>query len=692
MVLIVDQFEEVFTLCAEQAERNAFIDALGVLASGSAAVDATAGEPAALVVLGLRADFYGRCAAFPQLRNAVQRDQVLVGPMSTDELRSAIVRPALAVEMELEPGLVEVLLRDIGASDDGPQESGSYEAGRLPLIAYSLQETWRYRTGRTLTVAGYERTGGIRHAIATAAERTFAALPGDSQQEAQALFLRLIKFGDGTQDTRRAVGEHELLQNSGEPGAAQKALAAFIGARLLTSHQETVEISHEALLRAWPRLHQWISSDRADNLLRQELEDAAGLWERSGHDNSALLRGGRLDTATRWAGQALDRPGLSPVARTFLQESRRQQVRASQVRRAAVAVLAAVALVAATTAWFAFGQRGAAEASSREAILNQVTAEADQISATDPSLAAELNVLAYKMKPTAATYAKLVSAENTPLSSVLATRPAPVTSVAFSADGHTLAAATATSIQLWDTAGSSRRLLGTLPAGRSPAGVSSVVFSPSGILAAGSGASVRLWNVQDPSRARPLGGPLAADASAVTSVAFSPDGHTLAAAAGTGIQLWNVADPAHPQRLGLPLPANGGTVSSVAFSPGGHTLADAAGSEIQLWNTAGPGRPRPLGTAIGPLPYRDGHVSTILSIAFSSDSRTLAAGAADNYVHLWNVANPAQPVSLGYLPEHTESVTSVAFSSRGNILAARAARTIPRSYGCHRPGGLPGYV
>ena len=137
VVLIVDQFEEVFTLCAEQAERNAFIDALGVLASGSAAVDATAGEPAALVVLGLRADFYGRCAAFPQLRNAVQRDQVLVGPMSTDELRSAIVRPALAVEMELEPGLVEVLLRDIGASDDGPQESGSYEAGRLPLIAYS---------------------------------------------------------------------------------------------------------------------------------------------------------------------------------------------------------------------------------------------------------------------------------------------------------------------------------------------------------------------------------------------------------------------------------------------------------------------------------------------------------------------------------------------------------------------------
>ena len=114
-------------------------------------------------------------------------------------------------------------------------------------------------------------------------------------------------------------------------------------------------------------------------------------------------------------------------------------------------------------------------------------------------------------------------------------------------------------------------------------------------------------------------------------------------------------------------------MSSVAFSPGGHTLADAAGSEIQLWNTAGPGRPRPLGTAIGPLPYRDGHVSTILSIAFSSDSRTLAAGAADNYVHLWNVANPAQPVSLGYLPEHTESVTSVAFSSRGNILAAGSA-------------------
>ena len=114
-----------------------------------------------------------------------------------------------------------------------------------------------------------------------------------------------------------------------------------------------------------------------------------------------------------------------------------------------------------------------------------------------------------------------------------------------------------------------RRLLGTLPAGRSPVGVSSVVFSPSGILAAGSGASVRLWNVQDPSRARPLGGPLAADASAVTSVAFSPDGHTLAAAAGTGIQLWNVADPAHPQRLGLPLRLTGEPCPAWPSAPAG---------------------------------------------------------------------------------------------------------------------------
>ena len=639
VILIVDQFEEVFTLCADEAERRAFIDLLGVLASGTAQ-----SEPAGLVVLGLRADFYGRCAAFPQLRDAVQRDQVLVGPMSTAELREAIERPARAVGLDLEPGLVELLLRDIGASDDRAESNGgktspapgAYEPGRLPLIAYALRATWERRTVGTLTVAGYRETGGIQHAIAATADRTFDALPEESQAAARPLFLRLVKIGDRTQDTRRSVSEAELLQHSRTREAAEQVLAAFIGARLLTSNQDSVEISHEALLQAWPRLAQWISTDRAGNLLGQEVEDAAAAWERSDHDSSALLRGGRLEAAAGWAAEHSDQGDVSPMTRAFLRESRRQQSRSSHLRQAAVAVLAVLALVAAGTAWFALGQRNSAEASSRVAILNQVTAEADQVSSTDQSLAAELNVLAYRMKPSAATYARLISAENTPLASVL-----------------------------------------PIPSGS----IDSVAFSPNGnILAAGTSSGARLWNVSNLAHPRPVGAPLAAR---VSSVAFSPNGSTLAIGTNSGVQLWNVSDPARPKSLGAPLTAQGITnprlaggpvatptdaVATVAFSANGSTLGDAIGSSIQLWNVSDPARPRLFGTPLGPLPYGDGHASLIYSLAFSHNG-ILAAGAADHHVHLWNVSNPATPVSFGSVFNDTDSVTSVAFSPDGDILA-----------------------
>jgi WD40 repeat protein len=682
VILIVDQFEEVFTLCADEAERRAFIDLLGVLASGT-----TQSEPAGLVVIGLRADFYGRCAAFPQLRDAVQRDQMLVGPMSTAELREAIEKPARAVELDLEPGLVELLLRDIGASDDRAHgngsktspASGAYEPGRLPLIAYALRATWEQRNAGTLTVAGYQETGGIEHAIATTADRTFEELPEESQSAARPLFLHLVKIGDRTQDTRRSVSEAELLQHSRAREAAEQVLAAFIGARLLTSSENSIEISHEALLQAWPRLAQWISTDRAGNLLGQEVEDAAAAWERSDRDSSALLRGGRLEAAASWAAEHSEQGDVTAVTKAFLQESRRQQNRASRLRRGAVAVLAVLTFLAAGIAWFAFGQRNLAEASSRVAILSQVTSEADQVSSTDQSLAAELNVLAYRMKPSTATYTRLISAANTPLSSVLPVSPGTPDSVAFSPNGRILAAGTSSGARLWyiSTLGRIRPLSGPL----TRSAVSSVAFSPNGsTLATGTTSGTRLWNVTNPGHPRQLGPTLG---TGISSVAFSPDGSTLAVGTGSGVQLWDVASLSHPLLLGPALTAQGITnprlaggpvptatdaVASVAFSANGSTLGDAIGSSIQLWNVSDPARPRLLGSPLGPLPYADGRASVIDSLAFSSNG-ILAAGAADHEVHLWDVANPAEPVSYGWITNDTDSVTSVAFSSDGDVLA-----------------------
>jgi WD40 repeat protein len=666
VIVIVDQFEEVFTLCTDETERRTFIGLLGVLACGTREA-----EPAGLVVIGLRADFYGRCAEYPELRGAVEQDQVLVGPMSTAELREAIERPAQEVGLELEPGLVELLLRDIGADDGSEAGAGDYEAGRLPLIAYALRETWEQRSGRTLTVAGYQTTGGIRHAITTAAERTYAALPEASQQATRPLFLRLVKIGEGTQDTRRSVSEAELLSHTPMSSAAESALREFTGARLLTTSEGSVQISHEALLQAWPRLRQWISNDRAGNLLGQQLEDDATAWERSGHDNSALLRGSRLDAALHWARDRTGDGDVSPVVGSYLHESRRQQARAGHIRRAAVAVLAVVALVAATTAWFAVHQSGAAQASSREAILNQVTAEADQAASTDSSLAAQLNVLAYQMKPSNALYTKLISAQDTPLATVLPVSSGTPDSIAYSPSGDILAAATGVGVQLWSISSTSvpRPLGSPLPVGSGT--TESVAFSPQGdLLAAGTSTGVQLWTISSSSapRLRPL--PPVASGSA-DSIAFGPGGDILAVATDAGVQLWNLSNPSVPGLLNTLPTTSAGAVNSVAFSPDGHTLAVGALS-LQIWNVASPAHPT-VSATIAPLGYFSGHSSPFLSVAFSPDGRVLAAGAADTRPHLWGVADPARPVSFGEYSIDNGNVTSVAFSPDGDLLATGSA-------------------
>jgi WD domain, G-beta repeat len=252
VVVVVDQFEELFTLCTDDQQRRAFIELLHDMA-----------EAGVLVVLGVRADFYAACANYPVLRAALQDRQLVVGPMSEDELRQAIRNPAKAVGLDVEAGLVELLLRDLG--DTG---TTGYAPGRLPLLAHALRTTWQQRHGHTLTVQGYQTTGGIHKAVATTAEDVYTDLDKTGQQMARTLFLRLVKIGDAGADTRRRIPRNELLQGL-DIDVASPVLNAFTHHRLLTQDQDTVEITHEALLTAWPRLTEWIGNDRTGNLIRQ---------------------------------------------------------------------------------------------------------------------------------------------------------------------------------------------------------------------------------------------------------------------------------------------------------------------------------------------------------------------------------------------------------------------------------------
>ena len=666
-VIVVDQLEELFTLCTDEQERRAFIGWLWQLAQP----DPREG-PLALIVCGLRADFYAECANYPQLRRALQAGQVFVGPMSQGELREAILCPAAAAGLDVEAGLVELLLRDLGVTagdgDRSPVTTGEYHAGRLPLLAHALQATWRQRRGSTLTVDGYLTTGGIQHAIATTAERAFSRLDPAGQHDARTLFLRLVKIGDGGEDVRRPVSRDDLLRGSRQPGTTRAVLDAYTRARLLTQTRDSVQITHEALIGAWPRLRQWIGQDRPGNLIRQELEQAAAAWDHDRGETSALYRGSRLEAARGWASNhELD---LTPAARDFLAASRQQQRRATALRRSAVAALAALAMVASTAFVVAFLEGTTAARQRDQAIYNQAIAEALQLGSSDTSLAAQLNLTAYRMHPAQDLTSRLLSTENSPLSAPLTAHSGTVYSVAFSPDGRTLASGSAgNTVRLWDVADPAHpRALGEPLTGPTGA-VYSVAFSPDGrTLASGSNDNtVRLWDVADPAHPRALGEPLTGPTGAVYSVAFSPDGRTLASGSNDNtVRLWDVADPVHPRALGEPLTGPTGAVDSVAFSPDGRRLASGSNDNtVRLWDVADPVHPRALGEPL------TGHSGTVWSVVFSPDGRRLASGSGDDTVRLWDVADPAHPRALGHrLTGPTSDVWSVAFSPDGRRLAS----------------------
>ncbi|MEK7326511.1 MAG: hypothetical protein AAB217_14770, partial [Chloroflexota bacterium] len=296
-------------LCRNKTEQVAFVDNLLY-----AAFDP---EGQTIVVLALRADFYAHCADFPDLREALAQHQEYIGMMSADELRCAIEEPARRGSWELEPGLVELLLKDVGADGSRPPEPGA-----LPLLSHALLETWLRRRGRTLTLSGYTASGGVRGAIAETAEAVFHDQLNPSQRAiARHIFLRLTELGkdETLTDTRRRAALDELVVRPDEALAVREVLTLLADARLITTEQDTVEVAHEALIREWPTLRQWLTENREGLRLHRQLTEAAQEWERSGRDESVLYRGARLVQALEWAAADPDEPNRLEL--TFLAAS-----------------------------------------------------------------------------------------------------------------------------------------------------------------------------------------------------------------------------------------------------------------------------------------------------------------------------------------------------------------------------------
>ena len=674
LLIVVDQFEEIFTACRDEAEQHRFITAICALAGP------------AVVVLALRADFYDRALRYPELARALQERQVVVVPMTRQEVRRAIIEPAHLARLDVDDGLVELLLRDLAPhSPEGGPPGAGHEAGALPLLSHALLTTWSRSHGGRLTVADYQASGGIQHAIARTADQVYGSLDEEQRDIARRLFLHLVYVADDAPETRSSVRLAELRDWPGDTASAGEVLDRFVAERLITVDADTAQITHEALLTAWPLLRTWIDADREGLRVRRRLSDSARTWDEAGRDPAALLRGGQLALARDWAADPVNRDSLGTLTRAFVdagtaQERLQQAAERNRTRRLRrlVAALTVLVLVTVALAGYAFQQRQAATSARDNATMAKNTAqsrevaiEADQVRGQSAGLAAQLSLAAYRIAPTADARASLLESSGSPAAARIIDSTGVVQAVSLSPDHRVLAVAGADgTLRLWDVAraGHPVAMSGPLLGVNRKEPLYAVAFSPDGSLlaAAGAGQTVMLWDTRNPARPLRFGAPLTGPSGTVYSLAFSARRSLLAAGSyDHTVRIWSVADPAHPAVIGQPLTGPAGSVQSVAFSPDGAILAaGSADKTVRLWNVSDAAHPVPLGRPL------TGPAFQVNSVAFSPDGRMLAAGSQDKRVWLWNVSRPARPIREAALTGATDWVNAVAFSPDGRSLAA----------------------
>ena len=703
LVLVVDQFEELFTQ-SDPTERDLFLAAL-------ADVVADHGAPVR-VVATLRADFLGAALAHPTAARFVRDRTVMVAPLDDDELHEVIVGPAEVAGAVVEPALVTALVAD-----------ATRARGSLPMVQFALTEVFAAADDGVMRLETYRRIGGIEGVLGQRAEEVFSSLDDGGQHAAELLFLRLVGPQQDGPTTRRRALRSELEH---VPGGV---IEAFGRARLLRfdrhekSREPTVEVAHEALFVAWPRLATWIEEDEDDLRILGHLSAAATAWEDGGRDASELYRGTRLTSALAFADS--HQGWLSASEGAFLDEARQRETaedastrRTTRLTRRLMIGLAAVVAMAVVGGLAAVDQRRHAQEQQSAAAAQDIAAAALDVTADDPALGVLLALEAVKQSPrtdgavlpeaasalhrAVTTHRHLLTVPDVggnvawhpdgirfvteaaaPSGRVdfrdaatgdslktIAAHDADVLDLALSPDGSLLATSAADGLlRVWDT--DTADLVAEVEGRGDVWGIS---FSPDGSRVAAAWQAEALVRVQDLT-----GGAPAVEISASIpggpgdSTAFDHEGRRLAIAVDQGgVLVVDSEDGATQRRLGDTTV----DVTSVAWSPDGRWIA-----------TAGSGDPGVVDAATGERHAAlEGHDGQVLSLDWHPDGDRVATVAMDGFARVFEVTRDGAEERLT-VATGGALVTEVAFSPGGDMLITGDDSTTSASVWDVGPGG-----